>query len=86
MLAKTVDLIEAQKQFTEIVSLVQTGTEVILLANSQPIIRLMPIASTTQEPPDAEDLGQRVLGLHEGQGWISEDFNEALPDEFWLGE
>ncbi|OAD20332.1 Prevent-host-death protein [Candidatus Thiomargarita nelsonii] len=77
MLAKTVDLIEAQKQFTEIVSLVQTGTEVILLANSQPVIRLMPIASTTQ-PPDAEDLGQRVLGLHEGQGWISEDFNEKL--------
>ena len=29
---------------------------------------------------------QRVLGLHEGQIWISDDFNEPLPDEFWLGE
>jgi len=33
-----------------------------------------------------EPLPPRVLGLHEGQGWISEDFNAPLPDEFWLGE
>lgn len=25
----------------------------------------------------------RVLGLHQGRGWISEDFNTPLPDEFW---
>ncbi len=29
---------------------------------------------------------QRVLGLHQGMGWMSEDFNEPLPDAFWLGE
>lgn len=28
----------------------------------------------------------RLLGLHTGQVWISEDFDEPLPDEFWLGE
>ncbi|PAX49849.1 type II toxin-antitoxin system VapB family antitoxin [Brunnivagina elsteri] len=28
----------------------------------------------------------RVAGLHEGMGWMSDDFNEPLPDEFWLGE
>ena len=33
-----------------------------------------------------EPLSPRVLGLHQGQGWISEDFNAPLPDEFWLGE
>ncbi|MFN9168638.1 MAG: DUF2281 domain-containing protein [Pseudanabaena sp.] len=27
---------------------------------------------------------QRVAGLHEGQIWMSDDFNEPLPDEFWL--
>jgi hypothetical protein len=27
----------------------------------------------------------RVAGLHEGQIWISDDFNDSLPDEFWLG-
>lgn len=29
---------------------------------------------------------QRVLGLHQGMGWMSEDFNEPLSDAFWLGE
>ena len=29
---------------------------------------------------------KRVLGLHQGMGWMSDDFNEPLPDEFWLGE
>lgn len=34
-------------------------------------------------PPPGQ---QRVLGLHQGMGWISDDFNAPLPDEFWLGE
>jgi Protein of unknown function (DUF2281) len=29
---------------------------------------------------------QRIAGLHEGQIWMSDDFNDSLPDEFWLGE
>ncbi|CAN1209388.1 DUF2281 domain-containing protein [Tumidithrix helvetica PCC 7403] len=29
---------------------------------------------------------QRVAGLHKGQIWMSDDFNEPLPDEFWLGD
>lgn len=29
---------------------------------------------------------QRVPGLHAGTTWMSEDFNDPLPDEFWLGE
>jgi len=23
--------------------------------------------------------------LHSGMAWISDDFDEPLPDEFWLG-
>lgn len=29
---------------------------------------------------------QRVLGLHQGQGWVSEDFDAPLDDAFWLQE
>lgn len=29
---------------------------------------------------------QRFAGLHEGQIWMSDDFNEPLPDEFWVGD
>jgi hypothetical protein len=25
----------------------------------------------------------RVLGLHQGRGWIAKDFNDSFPDEFW---
>lgn len=38
---------------------------------------------------DAEDrvaAGQvsgRVIGLHPGEGWMSDDFDDPLPDEFW---
>ncbi|MGH1396758.1 MAG: type II toxin-antitoxin system VapB family antitoxin [Trichormus sp.] len=35
----------------------------------------------TQETPQ-----QRVLGLNEGEIWMSDDFNDPLPDEFWMGE
>lgn len=27
-----------------------------------------------------------VLGLHQGQVWMSDDFDAPLPDSFWLGE
>jgi hypothetical protein len=25
----------------------------------------------------------RIAGLHAGMGWMSEDFDAALPDSFW---
>ncbi|MEI6777848.1 MAG: hypothetical protein WCK70_13190 [Chloroflexales bacterium] len=27
----------------------------------------------------------RILGLHAGKIWVSDDFDAELPDEFWLG-
>jgi hypothetical protein len=33
------------------------------------------------------DLSQpRIAGLNAGMIWTSDDFDEPLPDEFWLGE
>ncbi len=33
------------------------------------------------------DLGQpRVFNLHPGAMWTSDDFDDPLPDEFWLGD
>lgn len=26
----------------------------------------------------------RKLGMHAGQGWISDDFDDPLPDDFWF--
>ncbi len=38
--------------------------------------------SDTQKPP----LKERTLNLHPGAIWTSDDFDDPLPDEFWLGE
>ena len=29
---------------------------------------------------------ERVFGLGRGKIWMSDDFNDPLPDEFWLSE
>ena len=46
--------------------------------------------SLTSEPSDTRDgavhKAAPVPGLFEGQIWMSDDFDEPLPDSFWLGE
>jgi hypothetical protein len=40
-----------------------------------------------QALPEKASAGkQRILGLDEGKVWMSEDFDDPLPDEFWFGE
>jgi prevent-host-death family protein len=73
---KTVDVREAQENLTELLSEVDGGTEVILTQNSTPLARMVPIVSSNTP---------RVAGLHPGGIWTSDDFDEPLPDEFWLG-
>ncbi|MBV9849913.1 MAG: hypothetical protein JO250_09595 [Armatimonadetes bacterium] len=29
---------------------------------------------------------ERIPALHRGQVWIADDFDDPLPDSFWLGE
>ncbi|MBD2504236.1 type II toxin-antitoxin system VapB family antitoxin [Anabaena azotica] len=45
------------------------------------------LAQKYTQPQEIEQQPEkRVLGLHQGQIWMSDDFNDPLPDEFWLGE
>ncbi|MEO1375823.1 MAG: DUF2281 domain-containing protein [Cyanobacteria bacterium J06635_10] len=41
---------------------------------------------TQPQPIQTQPVQQRILGLNKGEIWMSEDFNEPLPDEFWMGE
>jgi len=76
MLTETVDVHEAQADFAKLLSLVLKGVKVILARDGKPLARLEPIAPS-DEP--------RVAGLHQGTIWISDDFDEPLPDTFWMG-
>lgn len=76
MTTKTMDVHEAQTRLPELVSSVETGTEIILTKGNTPVARLVPLAV---------EATKRVAGLHAGSVWISPDFNEPLPDAFWAG-
>ncbi len=74
MTIKTVDVQEAEANLKALLSLVREGTEIILMEGDTPLARLAPVE------PD-----ERIPDLHPG-GWMSDDFDAPLPDEFWLGE
>ena len=76
MLTKTVNADEAQTRLKELLSLVATGTDIVLMEANTPIARLVPIALSSRS---------RVAGLHIGAIWASDDFDEPLPEEFWTG-
>jgi antitoxin (DNA-binding transcriptional repressor) of toxin-antitoxin stability system len=75
MLIKTVDINEAQ--WSKLLSMVKTGTEIILMEGNTFIARLVPVSSSTSS---------RLPNLHSGAIWTSDDFDQPLPDEFWMAE
>jgi antitoxin (DNA-binding transcriptional repressor) of toxin-antitoxin stability system len=76
MPTKMVDIHEAQLHLVELLSLVTTGTEIILTEGSTPLARIVPMVGAPTP---------RVAGLHAGAIWTSEDFDEPLSEEFWTG-
>lgn len=72
MLIKQIDVKDAQARLLELVSQTTSGMEWVLMNDTVPVARLVPLSS-------------RVAGLHEGAIWTSSDFDEPLPDDFWTG-
>jgi antitoxin (DNA-binding transcriptional repressor) of toxin-antitoxin stability system len=62
--------------FADLLARVAAGEEVVFEQDGKAVARLTPL-SVPAEP--------HIPGLHEGQGWSSEDFDAPLPDEFWAG-
>ena len=50
------------------------------------VLNLIQAAKNNASGSDRKSISTRTPGLHQGEIWRSEDFNEPLPDEFWLGE
>ena len=76
MTARRIDIREAQPQLAELLELALAGTEVTIVEGDKPLARLVPVASPS---------GTRVAGLHRGAIQVGEDFDDPLPDGFWLG-
>jgi antitoxin (DNA-binding transcriptional repressor) of toxin-antitoxin stability system len=75
-MTKTVDVEEAKTRLPELLSLALEGNEVIISEDDKPVARLVPFSEKGQ---------RRVADLNKGEIWMSDDFDEPLPDEFWMG-
>jgi antitoxin (DNA-binding transcriptional repressor) of toxin-antitoxin stability system len=61
----------------KLLELVASGVDVVLIENKSPVARVVSMP---------HKISKRVLGLHAGKMWISPDFDDPLPDSFWLGD
>ncbi|MBA3869403.1 MAG: DUF2281 domain-containing protein [Anaerolineae bacterium] len=56
------------------------------LPEDQKQIALQRLQSTTKQGIETKLPKKRIAGLGEGTIWMSDDFIDPLPDEFWSGE
>ena len=80
---KTVDVTKSTS-LKNLVTLANQEDEVVLTQGDKPVAKVLPIASEEKTPNGASN--RRILGLHKGAWTVSEDFDDPLPDKFWLGE
>ena len=76
MPTQTVDIDEAKNQLSDLITTASEGGEVIIVQDGKPLARLVPVAKVKK----------RIAGLNRGSIWTSKDFDEPLPDEFWMGQ
>ncbi len=72
----TMDVNELATRFADAVSITERGDEVVITAAGQPPMRLISMSAG----------GLRILGMHPGAAVMAPDFDDPLPDEFWLGD
>lgn len=76
MFTRTVSISDAAANLADLVKQALQGDEVIIAEAEQALVRLVPVSVAGQP---------RQLGLHRDEVWMSDDFDDPLPDEFWDG-
>ncbi|CAN2039236.1 Toxin-antitoxin (TA) system antitoxin [Candidatus Magnetomoraceae bacterium gMMP-15] len=77
MATKIIATDDMQAQMSELLMLISKGDDIIIKKDNKPFAKLTAISGFENK---------RIPGLNRGEIWTSEDFDEPLPDEFWLGE
>ena len=78
-MSTTLSIAEAQAKLSQLLELAQAGHEVIIQDAQKGKARLVPVLTPATSGP-------RRFDLHQGEVWMSDDFNAPLPDSFWLNE
>jgi len=76
MAIETIEVRQAEQEFGRWLSLVKEGVIIVLTDEGRPLARISPV----HQP------ARRVAGLNRGEIEMSDDFDEPLPESFWLGE
>ena len=76
IMTKILSINDVPTQLAGILAHAKAGDEIILEDNGEPLATVFPI-----EKPKGN--GKRVAGVGKGTMWMSDDFNDELPDEFW---
>ena len=70
----TVNMHEAKTQLSKLVEQACAGEDIVIARDGKPAARLIPVE------PEARQ--RRPVGLDAGKIWISDNFNDPMPDEF----
>lgn len=65
---------EAKSQLSKLVARAEAGEEIVIARDGRPAVRLTPVSS------ERETWTSRAAGMWRGQIWISDDFDEPMPD------
>ncbi|PCK06002.1 MAG: type II toxin-antitoxin system prevent-host-death family antitoxin [Alteromonadaceae bacterium] len=76
----SVTLQEAEGHLGELAKRVTSGESVVIHCQDGSQLKLV------VEKPAKRVSGERVFGRYEGQGWMSDDFDDELPESFWLSD
>lgn len=71
----TIDIRDLPGRLDEALQLAASGQEIVLVDGSTPRAKIVPMAAEKT----------RIAGLHRGSVTIADDFDDPLPEEFWLG-
>jgi antitoxin (DNA-binding transcriptional repressor) of toxin-antitoxin stability system len=74
----TLSIAEAEGKLAQLLEMAQAGHDVII-EDDRGTARLVPVRRIPSH-------GSRIFGLHEGETWVSDDFDAPLPDSFWSGQ
>ncbi|XWK88984.1 MAG: toxin-antitoxin (TA) system antitoxin [Phormidium sp.] len=77
MLTKKLDIQQFSISIIDLLALVQNDTEIVLTDGDMPLAKVTPIDRIQ------ENIAPKA-GLNLGAMVMSDDFDEPLPDEFWL--
>lgn len=74
-MTKTISISEVQNSVQTLIALTKNGDEIVLEENGEAIVKITPLVKREKK--------ERVLGLGKKGYFMSDDFDDELPDEFW---